>query len=154
MWSLFKEKLSFSRSLKCHSNNNSNSSIFQGVQGPSQTLIIANLKRLEITYSPRCVCVYTTFSIDIFMFLISLKIKNIILGPVRHVSTTRSSTQSHPFQVTLPNPGTLAHKSSFIPRTSQLWNTLPSTSTAFPKSYSTSSFKSSINKLNLISLST
>ena len=33
---------------------------------------------------------------------------------MRCVRTTRSSTHSHPFQVTLPNPRTLAHKSSFI----------------------------------------
>ena len=65
----------------------------------------------------------------------SLEIKNCIPDPVRHVRAT-SSTQSHPFQATLPNPRTLVHKSYFIPRTSQLWNTLPST--AFPKSYSLS----------------
>ena len=34
----------------------------------------------------------------------SQEIKNIIPDPVRHVRTTRSSTYSHPFQVTLPNP--------------------------------------------------
>ena len=55
--------------------------------------------------------------------------KNIILDPVRGIRTTRSSTHSHPFQVTLPNQRTLAHKSSFIPRTSQLWNSLPPTTT-------------------------
>ena len=32
---------------------------------------------------------------------------------------------SHPFQILLPNPRTLFHKSSFIPRTCNLWNTLP-----------------------------
>ena len=82
----------------------------------------------------------------------SQEIKNIIPDPVRRVRTTRSSTYSHPFQVTLPNPRTLAHKSSFIPRTSQLWNSLPPTT--FPESYNLSSFKSNINKLDLISLST
>ena len=50
----------------------------------------------------------------------SQEIKNIIPDPVRRVRTTRSSTHLHSFQVTLPNPRTLAHKSSFIPRTSQL----------------------------------
>ena len=82
----------------------------------------------------------------------SLEIKNITPSPVRCVRTTRSSAQAHPFQVTLPNPRTLAHKSSFIPRTSQLWSTLPST--AFPESYNLSAFKININKLDLISLST
>ena len=60
----------------------------------------------------------------------SLEIMNIIPDPVRRVRTTRSSTQSHPSQVMLPNPRTLAHKSPFIPRTSQLWNSF--FSTAFP----------------------
>ena len=82
----------------------------------------------------------------------SQEIKNIIPDPVRRVRTTRSSTYSHPFQVTLPNPRTLSHKSSFIPRTSQLWNSLPPTT--FPESYNLSSFKSNINKLDLVSLST
>ena len=63
----------------------------------------------------------------------SQEIKNIIPDPVRHVRTTRRSTYSHPFQVTLPNPQTISHKSSFIPRTSQLWNSLPHTT--FPESY-------------------
>ena len=65
----------------------------------------------------------------------SLEIKNIIPGPVRRVRTTRSSTQSHPFQVTLPNPRTLADKSTFIPRTSQPWNTLPSLLSPNPITY-------------------
>ena len=82
----------------------------------------------------------------------SPEIKNIILDPLRHVQTTRSSTYSHPFQVTLPNPRTLSHKSSFIPRTSQMWNSLPPTT--FPESSNLSSFKSKTNKLDLISLST
>ena len=84
----------------------------------------------------------------------SQEIKNIIPDLVRrvHTLTTRSSTFSHPFQVTLPNPRTLSHKSSFIPRTSQLLNSLPPTT--FPKSYNLPSFKSNINKLDLVSLST
>ena len=48
----------------------------------------------------------------------SQEIKNIIPDPMRRVRTTRSSTYSHPFQVTVPNPRTLSHKSSFILRTS------------------------------------
>ena len=47
---------------------------------------------------------------------------------------------------------TVTHKSSFIPRTSQLWNSLPPTT--FPESYNLSSFKSNVNKLDLVSLST
>ena len=54
---------------------------------------------------------------------------------------------AHPFQVSLPNPRTLAHKSSFIPRTCK-------TSSSFPELYNLSVFKSNIKKLDLISLST
>ena len=50
----------------------------------------------------------------------------------------------------LPNPRTLSHKSSFIPRTCNLWNVLPSS--CFPESYISPSFKSKINKLDLTSL--
>ena len=82
----------------------------------------------------------------------SQQIKNIIPDPVRHVRITRSSTYSHPFQVTLPNPQTLSHKSSFIPRTAQLWNSLPSTT--FLESYNLPPFKPNINKLDFVSLST
>ena len=82
----------------------------------------------------------------------SQEARNIIPDPVRRVRTTRSSTHSHPFEVTLPYSRTLAHKSSFIPRSSQLWKSLPPTT--FPESYNLSSFKSNINKLDLISLST
>ena len=51
------------------------------------------------------------------------------------------------FQVTLPNPQALSHKSS-----TQLWNSLPPTT--FPEFYNLSSFKSNLNKLDLVSLST
>ena len=81
----------------------------------------------------------------------SQEIREIMQVPLRHVKTTRSSTHSHPFQVSLPNPQTLSHKSSFIPRTCNLWNVLPSS--CFPESYNLPSFKSKINKLDLISLS-
>ena len=81
----------------------------------------------------------------------SQEIRDIIPVPLRRVRTTRSSTHSHPFQVSLPNPRTLSHKSSFIPRTCNLWNVLPSS--CFPESYNLPSFKSKINKLDLISLS-
>ena len=55
------------------------------------------------------------------------------------------------FQVSLPTLRTLSHKSPFIPRTCNLWNVLPSS--CFPESYNLPSFKSKINKLDLISLS-
>ena len=81
-----------------------------------------------------------------------LEIRNVIPDPVRHVRTTRSSTYSHPFQVTIPYPHTVAHKSSFIPRTFRLWSALPSI--AFSESYNLSAFKANISKLDLVSLPT
>ena len=81
----------------------------------------------------------------------SQDIRDIIPVPLRRVTTTRSSTHSHPFQVSLPTSRTLSHKSSFIPRTCNLWNVLPSS--CFPESYNLPHFKSKINKLDLISLS-
>ena len=68
---------------------------------------------------------------DLFIFYhyfhghCSLEIKNIISDPERRVQTTRSSIHSHSFQVTIPTPRTLTHKTSFIPITLQLWNLLP-----------------------------
>ena len=79
----------------------------------------------------------------------SQEIRDISPVPLRLVRTTRSSTHSHPFQVSLPTSRTLSRKSSFIPRTCNLWNFLPS---CFPESYNLPSFKSKINKLDLISL--
>ena len=77
-------------------------------------------------------------------------IRDIISVPLRRVRTTRSSTHSHPFQVSLPTSRPLSHKSSFIPRTCNLWNVL--LSSTFPESHNLPSLKSKINKLDLISL--
>ena len=46
----------------------------------------------------------------------SQEIRDIVPVPPRRVRTTRSSTHSHPFQVSLPNPRTLSHKSSLMER--------------------------------------
>ena len=81
----------------------------------------------------------------------SQEIRYIIPVSLRRVRTTRSSTHSHPFQFALPTSRTLSHKSSFIPKTCNLWNVLPSS--CFPESYNLPSFKSKIDKLDLISLS-
>ena len=81
----------------------------------------------------------------------SQEIREIIPVLLRHIRTSRSSTHSHPFQVSLPNPQPLFHKSPFIPRTCNLWNVLHSS--CFPESYNLPSFKTKINKLDMISLS-
>ena len=108
-------------------------------------------KALQSFYHRRLVAGLSTFY-QYFHGHCSLGIKTFIPDPLRHVQPTRSSTQSHFFQVMLFNPQNLSHKYSFIPRPCQLWNTLPPTS--FPESYNLSCFKSNINKLDLISLST
>ena len=64
---------------------------------------------------------------------------------------TKSLIQSQNFKVSLPNPQTLSHKSSFIPKACNLWNVL--SSSPFPESYNLPFSKSKINKLDLISRS-
>ena len=61
----------------------------------------------------------------------------------RGTGSSQALTLSHPLLET--------EQSSFIPRTCNLWNVLPSS--CFPESYNLPSFKSKINKLDLISLS-
>lgn len=46
------------------------------------------------------------------------------LFPLRRVKTNSCSTHPHPLQSSLPSPRTSSHKSSFIPRTLNLWNVL------------------------------
>ena len=48
-----------------------------------------------------------------------------MLQTFKHNQNTKVLTHSHPFQVSLPNPLTLSHKSSFIQRTCDLRNILP-----------------------------
>ena len=111
-----------------------------------------NLTNSLQSLSHRCLIADLSIFYRYFHGHCSQEIKNIIPDPVRRVRTTRSSTYSHTFQVTLPKPRTLSHKSFVIPRTSQLWNSLPPT--IFPESYTLSSFKSNINKLDLVCHST
>ena len=74
----------------------------------------------------------------------SQEIRDIIPVPLRRVRTTRSSTHSHPFQVSLPTPRTLSQKSSYaIYGTSCLLLAFLSPTTCHL-------FKSKINKLDLI----
>ena len=105
-----------------------------------------NLNNSLQSLSHRCLAADLSMFYRYFHGHCSQEIKNIIPDPVRRVQTTRSSTYSHPFQVTLPNPRTLSHKSSFIPRTSQQWNSLPPTT--FPESYNSLSFN--LTSTNLI----
>ena len=77
----------------------------------------------------------------------SQEIRDIIPVHLRRVRTTRSSTHSHPFQISLPTSRTVSHKSSFIPRACNLWNVL--LSSRFPESYNVPS--SNLRSINLIS---
>ena len=76
----------------------------------------------------------------------SQEIRDIIPVPLRRVRTTRSSTRSHPFQVSLHTSRTLSHKSSFIPRACNLWNVLPSLAFLNP----TTCHLSNLRSINLI----
>ena len=60
---------------------------------------------------------------------------------------TLYSSNGHLFQVSLPNLGTLSHKSSLLHRSFKLWNNLRSP--IFPDPYNLSLFKTKINKLGL-----
>ena len=75
---------------------------------------------------------------------------NVITSNARNSVVTTMTERSHFFQVSLTTPQTLSHKSSLIPRTCYSWNVLPS---SFPESFNLPSFKSNIDKLDLISLS-
>lgn len=69
--------------------------------------------------------------------------------PLKRVRTTRSSTNTGPFQILLHNPTILSHKSLFLQRTCNLQNVLSSPS--FPELYNLSSLRTKIDKLALIS---
>ncbi|XP_065679767.1 uncharacterized protein LOC136094102 [Hydra vulgaris] len=69
-----------------------------------------------------------------------------------HSRATLLSIKSHPFTVTVPKCSKNSYLSNFFPRTSILWNLLPSS--CFPDSCNLETFKSSINRyLALQSLS-
>ena len=66
--------------------------------------------------------------------------------------TTRLTSHMHPYTVQLQKHRTDYFSRSFIPRVSRLWNALPSN--VFPSPPNLQTFKSRINKLNLLSLLT
>ena len=61
--------------------------------------------------------------------------------------TTRSTTSQHPHCVQFNKCRTDRFANSFIPRTSRLWNSLPSV--VFPERYNLQEFKSRTNKILL-----
>ena len=70
-----------------------------------------------------------------------------LLYPLRLVRPTRSSSYSHLVQLSLPKPRALSYKSSFIPITCRIWNSI---STTFPEFNYLAIFKSKSNKLDFI----
>ena len=63
--------------------------------------------------------------------------------------STRLASNAHPHTVSIPVSRKSIYSRSFFPRTSKLWNSLPST--CFPVGYDLNSFKSSVNR-HLISI--
>ena len=62
--------------------------------------------------------------------------------------TTRLSAQSHPHTVVVPKANTRGYSSSFFPRTSVLWNSLPAS--CFPPSYNLHQFQLNICNIFLL----
>jgi len=71
-------------------------------------------------------------------------------SPKTFDQVTRQSTHAHPYTVEKPFGNKGFYSSSFFPRTSELWNSLPAS--CFPGRYDLQSFKSSVNQ-HLLSLS-
>jgi hypothetical protein len=82
----------------------------------------------------------------------SAEIASIMPPPASFVRSTRMSQQSHPLTVKEITHRTSHFKSSFIPRTSRLWNALPKA--VFPDTYNLQSFKSKVHKHLLTILQT
>lgn len=76
----------------------------------------------------------------------SQELSTLVPPPPTFVRQSRSQTSRHPYQVSLKTCRTTAFKSSFFPRTAELWNALPCS--VFPPSYNLSLFKNRINKLS------
>jgi hypothetical protein len=77
----------------------------------------------------------------------STELTNSVPPPMLFSRSTRLAESSHRFSVKLPTSRTAKHASSFFPRTTKLWNQLPSS--VFPLTYNLQAFKSRINKLSL-----
>lgn len=79
----------------------------------------------------------------------SLELSGIFPPLVSNVRLTRSSATAHPYRVSVPKSNTYLHQSSYIPRTTRLWNSLPTN--IFPLAPNMDRFKNCVNSY-LISL--
>ena len=105
----------------------------KGVQCKKQTVSISFMEHLisfpEPVYFSHLFksILQTTAPVDLSILTDTFKDtapRDIIPVPLRRVRTTRSSTHSHPFQVSLSTSRTLSHKPSLIQRTCNLWSVL------------------------------
>lgn len=71
-------------------------------------------------------------------------LRDIIPGKLSFRRNTRLAKSSHTMAIELATPRTSLFKNSFVYRTGELWNSLPST--IFPTSYNLSLFKKRVNK--------
>lgn len=78
------------------------------------------------------------------------ELSSIMLEPLRVNRLTRSSCTSHKHSAAIPNSCTVSYPSTFISRTSVLWNNLPSF--VFPPTYKLPAFKRWLNFLDFTSL--
>ena len=106
LWFLLRSKSSMRRSFLC-----------RALVAPTVIVLFTNVVDFKRHITMR-------FLLNSLLF--SQEIREIIPTPLRLVKSNRISTHLHPFQVSLPNPQALSHKSSFIPKTCNLWNFLPS----------------------------
>lgn len=79
------------------------------------------------------------------------EISSLVPPPKIAKRNTRLSTRSHPFTVSVPLCKKAFYSNSFFPRTSVLWNSLPSY--CFPDVYNLNVFKSRVNRFLLFNKS-
>ena len=74
----------------------------------------------------------------------SSELLGLVPTPQHLGSTTRHSSDAHPFSLSIPRSRTSHHQKSFFPRSVRLWNSLPSS--VFPNDYHLAQFKRNVNQ--------
>ena len=104
---------------------------------------------LQSLHHRRCVSALSLFY-RYYFSRCSNELSSIIPLPKSYARSTRLAHVGNPYIVSTERCRTSHHASSFIPRTSALWNNLPLS--AFPLSYDLALFKRNVNRLDLCSL--